>query len=109
MNKAVTLQGGHAQTNWNAVPDPTTSPTTLDDNGQECVLRLAAGTIGLENLEIVKGAAAIGGRPIVDNNTVIRSNSADVDGGGVYNDGKLTVTDTVIQQNTLNNALLAPW
>lgn len=108
IDKNLTLQGGYDGTNWNIASDPTTYPTTLDADASGRVLVVFATVATVDGLILTNGDAGAGdgGALNIDSsstvtltNSTVRENSA-TNGGGIQNDGVLSVNYTDILSNT---------
>jgi uncharacterized repeat protein (TIGR01451 family) len=91
ISKSVTVRGGYTTTDWSE-PDPISTPTTLDAEGQGRVLYIAAGVSPtVEGLRITGGSArGLGGGP-----------SGQEVGGGVYVQGATaTISGCQVVSNT---------
>jgi hypothetical protein len=79
LDKDLTVQGGYTPANW-SVADPAANPTFLDAHGSGRVIRAVTGvTATLRDLNLTGGQ----GEP----------------GGGIYNAGHLTISDSLIDGN----------
>lgn len=79
INQSLTLQGGYTYTNW-IVSDPAAFPTVLDAQNNGRVIFIAGGDVTLDGLNLTGGRT--GGM-----------------GGGVFNQGELTIIQSGIIQN----------
>jgi predicted outer membrane repeat protein len=99
IDKDLTLEGGHTQTDWSKPPDPDTYPTTLDadEKGRVAVIKGNV-DVTLEALQFTNGRANDGtlsnnGAGIwTDSSLTLKAsnvfgNIADNNGGGFYCDG----------------------
>jgi hypothetical protein len=90
ISKSITLRGGYTITNCEIL-DPEANPTTLDaQNGGRVVFLIGSVNVVLENLRITGGNTTDRGGGIYSHdatltlsNTIVISNSASIDGGGV--------------------------
>jgi hypothetical protein len=79
LDKDLTLEGGYTPANWSAA-DPAANPSFLDAHGSGRVIRVVTGvTVTLRDLNLTGGQ----GQP----------------GGGIYNEGHLTISDSLIDDN----------
>ncbi len=97
LTRSLTLRGGYTNTDW-LQSYPVTQPTTLDGLGAGQVLHVAAGTsVTLQGLTISGGHGA---EPVWCGDGQ--------SGGGIYNDGQLTVLNSLITGNSAGNGLSDP-
>ncbi|HSH04470.1 MAG TPA: choice-of-anchor Q domain-containing protein, partial [Anaerolineae bacterium] len=81
LDKSLTIQGGYTTTNW-LNPNPNIHNTVIDAGQQGRVIHIEAGNVYLDGLTISGG-----------------HNPADTYGGGIWNQGHLTVTNSLITNN----------
>jgi hypothetical protein len=108
ISKTINLRGGYTTTNW-ATANPLADPTTLDAQGKGRVLYIT-GNISptIEGLCITGGNADLGGglyvitAAITLSNNRVFSNTASVEGGGLYlqRAPTATLTGNIISSNT---------
>ena len=91
-HKTLTLAGGYTTTNW-TTSFPISQPTTLDAaQGGRVLFITGAISATVENLRLTGGRAADGGgirneaATTIISNTLVYSNSATSNGGGLYNE-----------------------
>jgi uncharacterized repeat protein (TIGR01451 family) len=91
ISKSVTVRGGYTTTDW-SVPNPMSSPTTLDAEGQGRVLYIAAGVSPtVEGLRITGGSArGLGGGP----------SGQDAGGGAYVQRAAATISGCQVVSNT---------
>jgi hypothetical protein len=82
ISKTLTLQGGYNNADWGEAPDPDTHPTVLDAENSGRVVFIPSG------------------RDVTLDGLVIKNGSVTGSGGGIQNAGTLTVTNSVIDENT---------
>ncbi|GAB4455718.1 MAG: hypothetical protein Kow0031_37250 [Anaerolineae bacterium] len=112
ISQNLTLQGGYTTTNWLGTPDPETYPTVLDAEGNgRVVYILSSAEVTLAGLTIQHGLHSNVGGGIVNQgvltvtNSRVLSNTATNDGGGIDNGfNGLTVINSLIQGNTANRS-----
>ncbi len=110
LGQSVTLQGGYTRTHWLATPDPATHVTTLDAQKAGRVLYVPAGTTAtVDGLTLTRGKADNGGGiynagTLTLTQSVVHDNAATTYGGGMYNDGTSpTLIDVTFSDNSSDN------
>ncbi|HSH05242.1 MAG TPA: Ig-like domain-containing protein [Anaerolineae bacterium] len=109
ISKDLTLEGGYDGTNW-AMSNPVLYTTTLDAGGNGRVVYIDAGNqVTITNITLLDGSSNGGSGGVILNlgtleiiATSIISGYAN-NGGGIYNGGILTVTNSIITANTTTN------
>ena len=108
ISQSLTLQGGYTHTNWLVTPNPETHPTILDAEGNGRVVYIPNNNyqVALDGLTLQNGYHSGRGGGIrargtlTVTNSIIQNNSAAVDGGGIRARDALTVTNSIIQNNS---------
>ena len=109
ISKSITLRGGYTTANW-ATSNPISHPTTLDAQGQGCVLYIT-GEISpiIEGLRITDGYASSGGGIYIVTATATISNNKVFSNTAFFGGGLLLqASDAKIRNNTVtsNTAVL---
>jgi predicted outer membrane repeat protein len=121
LDKSVTIRGGYTIA-FTDPPDPVVNLTILDAQGAGRILFMSNETAVpiLEGLIMTHGdATGLGSEPygvdaggglyledgeIVIINSVITENYSPLDGGGIYNIGKMEITDSTLSGNSVTSA-----
>jgi filamentous hemagglutinin family protein len=99
INKDLTVRGAGADN------------TSVDGQNTRQVFDIAAGIVNLEGLTIQNGSVSdsgggirvVSGSTVNVNNSTVKGNSADFQGGGIFNEGTLAVTNSTISGNSTKN------
>jgi uncharacterized repeat protein (TIGR01451 family) len=110
LDKSLTLRGGYTTTNW-TTSDPEANPTTLDALGKGRAIYITAGVEPtIEELRITGGHTTDSGGGIYNGgtltltNSAVSGNTADGDGGGICNGGTLILTNSTVSDNTASDS-----